>query len=487
MFFMHKDVISQQSRQAQELRPYEVCVTAAVLIGERNVEGAQNVHGIWRIYVNSRESRVELLTKGLALRHKNIPLFEKNPKSTNNDNPGVKAEKITIKDMPLSMDNNEIEVFLACKDGVILTSTIRDAHERNDDGELTHYKNGDRFVYAQSPIMPVLPRFVEIAGRSCRIYHQSQREVCRVCGEHGHKHDSELCKAYKVLDAEVFQTFEHVLSNSYPYEVRFQGRNFKSAEHAYQYSKAADCGYHRLTTKIEGARHAGVAKAISSNGIPEEEGSQWEQKHGNVMMDILTAKYQQCPEFQEALKASGDRIILQATRDKFWGTGLSPEISKHTTPEFWPGKNMLGAMLAELREMFREPTITQLSPEVLEELTTPMPMPPDADVNQHVERGRTPSRVESNVTARLRREASPSPMGRRTSSLPPNLARRRFSFGTMEKFVTAHKRKAVTSPESNKDTKQTKPTPPEQQQQQPSAEQSAESDDTDTQDTSGAS
>ena len=114
VFFQHKDVVKQSGtdNKANELRPYEVCVATGSVVGDRNVIGAQNVRGIWRVYLKSRECRVKLLIKGLTLRHTRPNLFDKNPKATNISNPLVAVEKITIKDIPLSVANSEIADFL---------------------------------------------------------------------------------------------------------------------------------------------------------------------------------------------------------------------------------------------------------------------------------------------------------------------------------------------------------------------------------------
>ena len=76
-----------------------------------HIVGAQNIRGILRLYMETRESRTELLIKGLTLRHKRVTLFDKNPQSTRNNDPDTKMEKIIIKDLPLSMDNAEIGDF----------------------------------------------------------------------------------------------------------------------------------------------------------------------------------------------------------------------------------------------------------------------------------------------------------------------------------------------------------------------------------------
>ena len=51
--------------------------------------------------METRQSRTELLIKGLTLRHKRVTLFDKNPQSTRNNDPDTKVEKIIIKDLPI--------------------------------------------------------------------------------------------------------------------------------------------------------------------------------------------------------------------------------------------------------------------------------------------------------------------------------------------------------------------------------------------------
>ena len=130
---------------------------------------------------------------------------------------------------------------------------MRDAHEGNEHGELTHFKNGDRFVYAKKLINPALDRFTKIAGRSSRIYHEGQFNKCKICGEQGHKTGDTVCPAYiaETLKIETLFSYEHPLSNFYPCDVLFRGKKFKSAEHAIQWTKASDLGLNTTDTKCQ--------------------------------------------------------------------------------------------------------------------------------------------------------------------------------------------------------------------------------------------
>ena len=138
-------------------------------------------------------------------------------------------EKITLKDIPLSLANGEITDFL-----LELTTNVRDTHESNEHEKLTHFKNEDRFVYAKKPINPALDRFIKIAGCSNRIYHDGHFNKCKVCGEQGHKTGDTVCPAYiaEILKIQTFFSYEHPQSNVYPCDVLFRGEKIKSAEHA---------------------------------------------------------------------------------------------------------------------------------------------------------------------------------------------------------------------------------------------------------------
>ena len=73
VFFKSKDF---SSNRQESLRPYDVCVAVSNIVGQNNVEGAQNINGIWRVYTSSRESRVNLLMRGsLTVKGRQVNLY----------------------------------------------------------------------------------------------------------------------------------------------------------------------------------------------------------------------------------------------------------------------------------------------------------------------------------------------------------------------------------------------------------------------------
>ena len=54
-----------------------------------------------------------------------------------------------------------------------------------------------------------------------------------------------------------------------------------------------------------------------------------------------------------------DCILAEATPSKLWATGMSPFVTEHTAPKFWPGKNLLGSMLTAMAQHLTSPSETE--------------------------------------------------------------------------------------------------------------------------------
>ena len=68
------------------------------------------------------------------------------------------------------------------------------------------------------------------------------------------------------------------------------------------------------------------------------------------MREVLNAKINSSEEFRKELSESADKLLVEASAtDKFWGSGLNYNLTLTTLPGQFPGKNMLGKLLVELR------------------------------------------------------------------------------------------------------------------------------------------
>ena len=80
---------------------------------------------------------------------------------------------------------------------------------------------------------------------------------------------------------------------------------------------------------------------------------------GAVKYDVVKkanrAKYEQNPDLMARLLQTGDVLLAEASpKDTIWGIGLDAEAAAQTSPSDWPGQNLLGRILMELRSEFAE-------------------------------------------------------------------------------------------------------------------------------------
>ncbi len=362
------------------LTTYEVCTEVSRLTGDGSVDGAQNIRGTWRIYLKENVARMRLVVrKSMMLRNVKVTLFDQNPTVVKQQSPDELREKITVKDIPLSYSGEEIQRYLSER-GVVMKTPLMYAKDRDFHGRLTEYKNGDRYLYVVSPVEPPLPRQATIGSRRCRIFHKSQFDNrCKACNGPGHKAGDETCPALNTEDNTIaFKSYTNILSNCADTTIVLNGQEFKSAQHAFEWEKATHLDEHNqaLANEILEAEHAGKARKLTRDALDSWDVTDWEQNATQIMRDILEAKAEQCETFKKMLLDTQEKTIAASIPDRFWGTGLEPQHSVTTKRDYWPGHNMLGALMIELRE--------QLQSEAGDTVTTPTgddarETPPDAE------------------------------------------------------------------------------------------------------------
>lgn len=230
---------------------------------------------------------------------------------------------------------------------VVLVSPIRYGYIRNEDGLLTGFKSGDRYVYVE-PFDPPLPRHQEVISFPCVVIHHGKDMPCIACGAIGHKIGEDQCPAKPKEAILAFRSYQHPLSNHFPFPLIAFNTNFKSLEHAYFWRMSMEMDKPDLAEQIKGARHAGEAKRLSKMIAGDEERWAWERENIDVMKHLLALKAEQCIEFQTCLMENKENVLAEATPSKIWGTGLSMYVTANTAPNYWPGQNMLGILLSEL-------------------------------------------------------------------------------------------------------------------------------------------
>ena len=348
-FFIQNEVISKDD--PVELKPYEVCMAMSRAINRSEIEGAQNVREIWRLYLKTKDAKAKLLASGISIRNTKVNVFEQNPSATGLTTNANVAEKIIIKDLPLSVSNAEVEEFLQGKEGLNVTSNVKYSYMRDPDGKLTSFKNGDRFVYAMTPV-PVLMRNDKIGDRKVRIFHNAQFNKCEACGKPGHAPGNKLCEEFQEdVNYMFFSSFNHILSNDFLFEITWKNKTFKSVTHAYMHEFVMAKENYHLANEIRKAEHAGIVRKLVCESYDDSIRNQWIEDNQNIMFDLIQAKVQQNEAFAQCLFAN--KCFAYSNYDLFWGTGLNYRQSSHTNPLSWPGKNKLGALFDKIGEMLR--------------------------------------------------------------------------------------------------------------------------------------
>lgn len=76
----------------------------------------------------------------------------------------------------------------------------------------------------------------------------------------------------------------------------------------------------------------------------------------HLVVTANVAKFGQHPDLRQYLLATGTRVLVEASPlDMVWGIGLAASDERATSPELWPGLNLLGFALMEVRHRLRGP------------------------------------------------------------------------------------------------------------------------------------
>lgn len=81
----------------------------------------------------------------------------------------------------------------------------------------------------------------------------------------------------------------------------------------------------------------------------------WDEKKYEVVKLGVLAKFSQNKELREAIVSEDCNLFVEASPyDKIWGIGLDVETAANTLEERWPGENLLGKILTEVRDFLKQ-------------------------------------------------------------------------------------------------------------------------------------
>lgn len=168
-------------------------------------------------------------------------------------------------------------------------------------------------------------------------------------------------------------------SNFHPAKFEYKDLIFISNEQFMMYSKAKNFGDEVSAEKIIAINHEPLAQKFINGNISREEitkdkelstqwqhlmmkakklgrGVQnyneevWNRRRSKIVLFGARLKFTQNEDLKQILLATGDTFMIEAApRDSIWGIGLSEYDAKRTPPEKWPGLNLLGKVLDDLK------------------------------------------------------------------------------------------------------------------------------------------
>ena len=217
--------------------------------------------------------------------------------------------------------------------------------------------NGDRFIYVRGQFSPPFERNVMLGDYPVRIWHTSQSRSCLRCHLDDHStNQTDKYAAYRPHqnNVEPFKHPNNVLINYYPCDIKLDGQEFRGAEHCYLWHTCTDLMELELAERVFSASTPEEAKRISTELGTQKNLTDWDNKKIDIMRNILLAKLDSCNLYRNVLLKSGDKILVESTKDKFWGSNISHFLVKITDPIYYPGENQLERLHMQFRDNIRE-------------------------------------------------------------------------------------------------------------------------------------
>jgi ribA/ribD-fused uncharacterized protein len=128
-----------------------------------------------------------------------------------------------------------------------------------------------------------------------------------------------------------------------------EGHRFATAEHYMMYRKACLFGDEKIAKAILSASHPGEAKALGRQ-VSGFQQLKWEQRRLEIVVSGNMAKFSADERSRSVLLNSRQRILVEASPvDTIWGSGLEARHPKAAHATAWPGLNLLGFALMQVR------------------------------------------------------------------------------------------------------------------------------------------
>ena len=140
------------------------------------------------------------------------------------------------------------------------------------------------------------------------------------------------------------------LSNFHPANFVLHGCTFTSTEQYIQYRKVSYFDDFVTANKIANMSIALECKELARQ-IKDFNKSQWETVAKDQCKPGIECKFKQNPSLMDLLlNLTVDKLIVESTGDRFWGTGVPLHRDDCLNRRMWTGQGLLGEILCEIRD-----------------------------------------------------------------------------------------------------------------------------------------
>ena len=152
-------------------------------------------------------------------------------------------------------------------------------------------------------------------------------------------------------------------SNFYPVKFNHQGQSYHSSKQFIQYTKAKYCNDQETVERIMNTHSALACKQLGYTVQTYNHQSRIDSIEA-LCRSGIRAKFEQHPALLRALLNTGDKIIIESSKDDIWGTGIPLFRWDCLQEKLWLSRGKLGTILMEIRDSHKgalsiDPTHTQ--------------------------------------------------------------------------------------------------------------------------------
>ena len=152
-------------------------------------------------------------------------------------------------------------------------------------------------------------------------------------------------------------------SNFYPVKFNHQGQSYHSSEQFIQNTKAKYCNDQETAECIMNTRSALACKQLGYT-VQNYNHQSWIDSIKALCRSGIRAKFEQHPALLRALLNTGDKIIIESSKDDIWSTGIPLFRWDCLQEKLWLSCSKLGTILMEICDSHKaalsiDPTRTQ--------------------------------------------------------------------------------------------------------------------------------